>query len=185
LCAELANLGYAICLAYRETAEKAGHQSETTNPADLAAFLFPIREFSAAELSSVIVDAAERFGGIDVLAYRRCPRRELSNIDLLLDLDENDWDEAMNNGAKGFFLACKFTLPYLINRPDSAIIVLKEQTPQPSETRLTEYAAMRALDAALEHMSQEASQYEISIIQKETENGREWLPEILSELTKR
>ncbi|MDR1482968.1 MAG: SDR family NAD(P)-dependent oxidoreductase [Synergistaceae bacterium] len=171
LCVELANLGYKICFADREGGKEPDSRNggmNLTGPADL---VFPMKEFTAQKISAAIVDTAERFGGIDALVYQYNPRFKPSDADMLLDLDERDWDEAMNSGVKGFFLTCKFILPYLISRPPSVIMVLGAQNPSPAETRLTEYVSIRALDASLEHMSQEVSQYGISIIRRAVGDG--------------
>ncbi|MDR3354469.1 MAG: SDR family NAD(P)-dependent oxidoreductase [Synergistaceae bacterium] len=182
LCLELSKRGYNVCLMDYGIGAQSNNQSGAKNSAGPVEFIFPAEKFSSSELSISIVDTAERYGGVDTLIYQYCPRTEQTNIDMLLDIDERDWDDAMDSGAKGFFLACKFILPYLINRPGSVIIVLKTRSPLPSEARLTEYVAARALEASLEHMSQEVSQYGISIIQKEIDSEREWMSEILTEL---
>jgi NAD(P)-dependent dehydrogenase (short-subunit alcohol dehydrogenase family) len=183
LCVELADLGYKICFADRGEGENLDSQGGRMK-AGLVSLLFPMKKFTAPNLSAAIVDTAEKFGGIDTLVYQYNPRFKPSGADMLLDIDEEDWDEAMNSGAKGFFLTCKFILPYLISRAPSTIIVLDTQNPSlAEETRLTEYVAVRALDALLEHMSEEVSQYGISIIRKTVGNGREWLGDVKIGLT--
>ena len=175
LCLELSKRGGKTCLMQCWNEERYSGQNGAEGPSGSV--------LSAAELSASIVDTAERYGGIDALIYQHCPGADPSNAGMLLDLDEKDWDDAMNGGARGLFLACKFILPYLISRPGSAIIVLEARRPAPSEMSLTEYVASRALDALLEHMPLELSQYGISIIRREIGDEREWMPDVLAELT--
>jgi NAD(P)-dependent dehydrogenase (short-subunit alcohol dehydrogenase family) len=81
---------------------------------------------------------------------------------MLLDLDGEDWDSAMNRGAKGFFLVCKFALPYLICREGSRIVAIDPSDSGSKEPGLLEGVSKRALLAALEHISKELSNYGIS-----------------------
>jgi NAD(P)-dependent dehydrogenase (short-subunit alcohol dehydrogenase family) len=185
LCLELSKRGYEVCLVQYGIGKQSSRQSGTADSLGPAELALTAKEFSASDLSSSIVGTAEKYGGIDALIYQCPPETGPSNADMLLDLDEKDWDDAMNSGAKGLFLACKFILPYLISRPGSVIIILEGQSPALSEASLTKYAASRALDALLEHMSQELSQYGILIIRKRTRDEREWMPDVLAELEKR
>ena len=73
------------------------------------------------ELSASIIHTAETFGGIDCLVYCNI---KLARYHMILDIDEEEWERVFNSCLKGFFLACKCAIPYMLGREKASILFL-------------------------------------------------------------
>jgi 3-oxoacyl-[acyl-carrier protein] reductase len=160
LCIALARRGSRIGFTYEEDVNTADRIIKESEVAGSEAVACPVKNLSPGDLSAAIVETAERFGGLDTLIYASGFQRPHADGELILDLDEEDWDDAINSGPKGFFLSCKYALPYLISSQSAGIIAL-DATPEGSN--IATHSASRALRAAAEYLGDESSQYGISV----------------------
>lgn len=134
--------------------------------------------YTSEKLSAAIVDTAEKMGGIDILVYMGEPPESYEpEGKLLLDLDEYDWDIAMNPIAKGFFLSCKYALPYLINGINAKVAAVGSNPC--GECAATVFASLAALKTLAKHLESELSHYGVSVtyIPEQDEHGK-WIEKI-------
>lgn len=180
LCAALAANGYAVSFTYDEeaAAETMTAEIEAAEGDSMASRL---SAYSSEELSAAIVETAERMGGIDLLLYMgELPEDYEADGKLLLDLDENDWDISLGRVARGFFLSCKFALPYLISRPGARVVAVDAYSGEcrgAGERSLTSFVASSALKAAVEHLETELSHYGVAAEYRTICEG--WIGEIV------
>lgn len=73
------------------------------------------------ELSASIIRTAETFGGIDCLIYCNI---QSARYHMILDIDDEEWERIVNDCLKGFFLACKCAIPYMLGREKAGILFL-------------------------------------------------------------
>lgn len=151
LCSALAHLGYSI--GFTCSKENACDLQKAVESTGKSALAFAVTDFDASTLSEAVVATVEHFGRLDVLVFLTDPPSGASNM--LLDLDEGDWDSCMNRGAKGFFLLAKYALPYLIDGETSHVIVLETPRGDARESNATEGASDGALAAVLSGISEE------------------------------
>lgn len=137
-----------------------------------------LNDCSAQEISGAVVGTEEKFGAIDVLAYCAGGGNDLWN-GMLLDIDEPEWDALMNRRLKGFFLACKYALPYLIGRERPCIFLIMPERPPMEACGLHVHAADAACRAAVEHMAAELSGYGIAVEGVALGEDDTWLRAIL------
>lgn len=152
LCTALAHLGYSI--GFTCSKESSCDLQKAVESAGGSALALAVTDFDASTLSEAVVTTVEHFGRLDVLVFLTDPPSGASNM--LLDLDEGDWDSCMNRGAKGFFLLAKYALPYLIDGETSHVIVF--EPPRGGDARepnATEGASDGALAAVLFGISEE------------------------------
>lgn len=179
LCTTLGKKGYDVSFTYDEE-DEAQTLSADIEASGVRSMRSHLSSYSSEELSTAIVETAERMDGIDLLIYMgELPEGYETDGKLLLDLDENDWDVAMNRTARGFFLACKYALPYLIGRQGARIVAV-DTNPDgcegSAERSLTAFAASRALKAVCEHLETELSHYGISAEYRSICDG--WIAEV-------
>lgn len=124
------------------------------------ASLCPLEDYNAREISEAVVGAVEKLGSIDILVY--CAGEPCGSR-MLLDIDEGEWDGLMNRELKGFFLSCKYALPYLIGREAPRIFLLAEDVPAADACGLHAYTADAAGRAAVAHMSGELAAYGVLV----------------------
>ena len=179
LCAALGANGYDISFTYDDEDEAQALAAEI-EAGSTKSMRSPLADYSAEELSTAIVETAERMGGIDLLVYMgELPKGYETDGKLLLDLDDSDWDIALNRTARGFFLACKYALPYLIGRQGAHIVAVdtaSEDCQGDAERSLTTFVASHALKAACEHLETELSHYGVSAEYKSACHS--WLAEL-------
>lgn len=165
LCEKLARDGYDIAFTHNSDETAAEDLKSRLEAVGATVLSFRLSGYSAPELSSAVVGTAEKFGGADMLLFLTCyDRGDDSEAKLLLDLDEEDWDRALDRGAKAYFLSCKYILPYLIAKPGSRVVVIDTIDRDAADSSLTEYTSSRALDAAVGHIALELSYYGISAL---------------------
>ncbi len=164
ICTALARAGYAVAFTYSGDARAAEDLKGAIEALGVRALAHEVKRFDASDLSNAVIGTAETLGGADLLVYfGGMPEDYETEGSLTLDLDEADWDEAMNRGVRGFFLCCKYILPYLISRPGARIIAVDTKPHDGGACNLAEFVASRALHAAVERISTEMSFYGVSV----------------------
>jgi 3-oxoacyl-[acyl-carrier protein] reductase len=160
ICLHLARNGYDVGFARRSDgsgADLAG-RIESLGARPVAC---QIEKPGAEELSRSVIAVAEELGGIDLLVFSaRMPDAPADA--LLLDLDESDWDGAMDE-ARAFFLLCKYALPYLINKGNSRVIVIGSSRGG-SAASLPGYVMSHALEAASRRVADEFPEFGVSVL---------------------
>ena len=181
LCLELARRGCAVCFTYSSDESAALELSSQVESAGGEVLALLVARFSAEELSAAVVEATEKLGGIDSLFLFRTHGGGQDQGGMLLDLDEDDWDAEMNRSAKGFFLSCKYALPYLLGRKSSIIAALD---PLSEEGSLVDGVSGTALQAAAEHISRELSNYGVMVVYEKI-SGDNWAARVSEEALSR
>lgn len=181
LCLELAGRGCAVGFTYGSDESAASELSSQVESAGGRALALRAASFSAEELSAAIVETAEKLGGIGSLFFFRTRGTGQDQGGMLLDLDEEDWDAEMNRSAKGFFLSCKYALPYLIGQEGSVIAALD---PLSADGSLMDGVSGAALQAAAEHISRELSNYGVMVIYEKI-SGDDWAARVSEEALSR
>ena len=95
------------------------------------------------QVAAMVAEAAETLGRIDILH---------NNVGVVItggavDLDEADWDRAMDINLKSMFLTCKHTLPLMVAQapnPSASAAASSTSPPSPaSGTRASSISPMR------------------------------------------
>lgn len=179
LCLALAAHGYAVGFTYGGREEDAASLRAEIEAMGVRALPHPVRQFHAPELGVAIVETAEQFGGVDLLVYLNEPPLAREQPErLLLDIDEEDWDAVMDRGAKGFFLTCKYVLPYLISRRGARLFAVDFHIGTCADCALTDYVSSRALEAAAAHIATEMSMYGIPAEYRRISEDEDWVADI-------
>lgn len=174
LCLELARRGFSVGFTHQPDDAGAPELASQIESLGVSALALPVGRTCpelAAGLSAAVVRTAEEFGGIDALFF--LSPAEAGGGELLLDLDEEDWDAAMDAAPKGFFLLCKYALPYLISRVGARVVVLDAGGDDPN---LVESASREALKKVAEVVSEELSSYGVSVVRKKISSAG-WIGE--------
>jgi 3-oxoacyl-[acyl-carrier protein] reductase len=172
LCLELARRGFSVGFTHRPDDAGASDLASRIKSLGVPALALPVSRTGpelAAELSAAVVRTAEELGCIDMLFY--LSPAAAGGGELLLDLDEGDWDAAMDAGPRGFFLCCKYALPYLINRGGARVVVLDAGGDDPN---LVEGASREAFKKVAEGVSAELSSYGVSVVWEKI-SGDGWI----------
>ena len=109
------------------------------------------------ELSAAIIHTAELFGGIDCLVYCNF---QPARYHMVLDIDEEEWDRVFSNYLKGFFLACKCAIPYMLGRERPCILLL---LPRREQSGVHETARSVAEEQMAALMGKELSPYSLTV----------------------
>ena len=180
VCTALARAGYAVAFTHGGDAGEAEGLKAEIEALGVRSLAYEVEKFDASGLSNAVIGTAESLGGVDLLVYfGDVPEDYEAGGELTLDLDEADWDEAMNRGVRGFFLCCKYVLPYLVGRPGSRIVAVDTKPYDCGACNLAEFVASRALHAAVERMSTEMSFYGVALGCKKISD--DWLGELTHE----
>lgn len=142
----------------------------------IRASLRQLFEYSASEISAAVVEEEENLGSIDALYYCAAVPSESSEHPVLLDIDEQDWDLAMNQVPKGFFLSCKYVLPYLMGSDAPRVYLLLPDSGQPEKRGVHVHAALSACHTLLDRISGELAAYGVVLKSVETTEG--WLESV-------
>lgn len=135
--------------------------------------VYLLKDYSAQEISEAVIGAEEKLGSIDTLIYCADGDRACASS-MLLDIDEREWDDLMNRRLKGFFLACKYAMPYLVGRENARIFLVLPEKPAEGACGLHVWAADAACRAAVGHLSSELAAYGVlveSVTQQEGGGG--------------
>lgn len=180
LCVMLGKSGFDVSFTYGDE-DEALSLSADIKAGGSRSMCSRLSDYSSEELSAAIVETSEQMGGIDLLVYMGyLPEDCEGDGKLLLDLDESDWDRAMNRGARGFFLACKYALPYLIGRPGGRIVAVDASLAECGEIKgrsITAHTSSRTLQALCERLEMELSQYAVATEYRQARGS--WIEDIL------
>jgi NAD(P)-dependent dehydrogenase (short-subunit alcohol dehydrogenase family) len=165
ICLHFARNGAKVGFACRTDAAASG-LARSIESAGARALACVVQRPCAEELSRAVIAVAEEFCGIGRLVYARSASGAPGA--LLLDLDESDWDCAMDD-AKAFFLLCKYALPYLINEKDSSVIIIDGN--EADAQSLPGLASSKALEAAAGRMASELSGFGVSVSYERVADG--------------
>jgi 3-oxoacyl-[acyl-carrier protein] reductase len=182
LCRLLARRGFSVSFTYGGPEEEARAMRDELQTLGAAAICRPVRDFTAPELSCAVIDTAESLGGIDALFYVYGYRGEEEEGDkLLLDLDYAEWDRAMAAGARGFFLSCKYALPYLVSSECGRILTLDASQHQTCTQGLVECVSSLSLRDTAKFISRELSCYGVSVVYRQISEDENWAGKIMEE----
>ncbi|MDR1916074.1 MAG: SDR family NAD(P)-dependent oxidoreductase [Synergistaceae bacterium] len=176
LCRILVRRGFSISFTYRGLKNEAHAALSEIESLGARAICLPVEDFSASELSAAVIETAERLGGIDALfyVYVHHAADKDENEELLLDVDDKDWDDAMNRGARGFFLSSKYSLPYLVSSGCGRVAALDIFPHHIASLNLAEHVSSHSLRTALEYISPELSNYGVSAIYRQISGEVDW-----------
>ena len=109
--------GGRVCVA--DVALEAAEQTVSRCPAG-SAFAHQVDVASEDQVRALMAEAAERFGGIDVLYLNAgiSPDDDASVLDTSVDA----WQRVQDVNTKGVFLGCKHGIPYLLERGGGSVI---------------------------------------------------------------
>jgi 3-oxoacyl-[acyl-carrier protein] reductase len=182
LCRLLARRGFSVSFTYGGPEEEAEIMRDELQALGAMSVCQPVRDFTAPELSAAVIDAAERLGGIDALFYVSGHHdMEEEGDKLLLDLDYAEWDGAMAAGARGFFLSCKYAMPYLVSSGCGRILALDASWRRAYAQNLVEYVSSASLRAAAKFISRELSNYGVSAVYRQISGDENWAGIIMEE----
>jgi NAD(P)-dependent dehydrogenase (short-subunit alcohol dehydrogenase family) len=180
ICRALAEKKYSVSFTYSGGEAEAASLRAEIEALGVRCMAFPVEKFDAPALSNAVIGTAEALGGIDLLVYfGDMPEDSETEGALTLDLDEADWDDAMNRGVRGFFLCCKYALPYLVGKPGARVVAVDTKPHDRGACNLAEFAASRALQAAALRISDETSLYGVSLAYRKMSD--DWLAELMED----
>lgn len=134
-----------------------------------------LEDYSASEISQAVIEAEEALGSIGLLVYAPAGLEAGESL-MLLDIDEQEWDSVMNRRLKGFFLSCKFALPYLMGEENPCILLVMPAEPPMGGCGPHVFAANAAGRAVAAHMAGELADYGVRVLA--AGEGDDWLKEI-------
>jgi|GEM_PF-6716449 len=137
-----------------------------------------LEECAAREISLAVIEAEESLGAIDALVYD-ASSPQAGESRMLLDVDEQEWDRVMNRDLKGFFLACKFALPYLMGRENPCIVLLTEGGAALRGCGPHRAAAVAGVGAFASRMAEELAIYGVRVRVAEASSGGASLQDII------
>ncbi|MDR1514961.1 MAG: SDR family NAD(P)-dependent oxidoreductase [Synergistaceae bacterium] len=167
ICLNLARKGYDVGFTLRSR-ECQADLVGSIESLGARAIACQMEKSGAEELSRSVIEVAEELGGIDLLIFS-ARLTDASPDALLLDLDESDWDGAMDE-ARAFFLLLKYALPYLINKENSRVIVI-DTSDAGSAAALPDYVLSKTLEAAAGRIAAEFSEFGVSVLYKNIPDG--------------
>lgn len=100
-------------------------------------FLGDVRQ--PADMEAAVADAADAFGGLDVLVC--CAG--IQRYGTVVDTPEAVWDDVLDVNLKGVFLAAKAAVPALRRRGGGAIVVVSSVQAYASQTSVAAYTASK------------------------------------------
>lgn len=113
-----AKAGYRIALIYRTDTASAESVRDELRAAGTDTECYKCDVSSFSEVKKTAEAVIERFSHVDVLVNNA----GVSQIKLLIDQTEQDWDYIMDTNAKGVFNCCRHFLPHMLSRKSGRII---------------------------------------------------------------
>ncbi|MEX2460478.1 MAG: 3-oxoacyl-ACP reductase family protein [Paenibacillaceae bacterium] len=111
-------------------------------------------------VDSMVQKIIEDFGQIDIWVNNAGKMSET----LLVDMDEEEWDDILNTDLRSVFLCCRAVVPHMISRKQGSIINIASQIAYKGGVRLTHYSAAKAGVIALtKSLAQEVAPYGINV----------------------
>ncbi|MDR1471627.1 MAG: SDR family NAD(P)-dependent oxidoreductase [Synergistaceae bacterium] len=182
LCRLLARRGFSVSFTYGGPEEEARAIEGELRALGAVSICLPVKDFSAPELSGAVIETAERLGGIDSLFYVFGHRDEEGEDDkMLLDLDYVEWDSVMAGGERGFFLSCKYALPYLVSSARARVWALDAFQYGASSQNLAEYVSSLSIENMVAFISRELSNYGVPALYRRISEDENWASGIMEE----
>ena len=107
--------GARVCIG-----DVARDQGEATAAECRQAFFHEVDVASPESVQSLYREAAERYGGIDVL-YNNAGIMPADDASIL-DTEPDAWSRVQDVNAKGVYLCCKYGIPHLLERGGGSVI---------------------------------------------------------------
>lgn len=111
-------------------------------------------------ISKMAQQVVDDFGRIDILVNNAGKLNET----LLIDMEEDEWDEILDTDLKGVFLCCKAVLPYMMEAKSGSIINIASQLGYKGGIGITHYSAAKAgVIAFTKSLAQEVISHGINV----------------------
>lgn len=115
---------------------------------------------SQASVEQLVQAVVAAHGGLDILVNVAGTSNKVD----LKDLSEDDWDRVIDANLKGIYLACKATIPHLVQRGGGRIINMGSNRGIQGQPHGSHYAASKGGVIALSRsLAQEVSQHRITV----------------------
>lgn len=111
--------------------------------ANASGFVGDVRR--ADDMKAAVARAAERHGGVDILAC--CAG--IQRYGTVVDTAEEVWDDVLDVNLKGIFLAAKFAVPEMRKRGGGAIVAISSVQAYASQSGVAAYTASKGAINAL------------------------------------
>jgi NAD(P)-dependent dehydrogenase (short-subunit alcohol dehydrogenase family) len=113
-----------------------------------AGFVGDVR--NAGDMQRAVTEAAEKFGGVDILAC--CAG--IQRYGTVVDTPEHVWNDVMDINLKGIYLASKHAIPEMKKRGGGAIVAISSVQAYASQAGVAAYTASKgAINALVRAMS--------------------------------
>lgn len=94
---------------------------------------------SAADAQRIAAQAAQTFGGIDIL----CNIAGIQTYGSVVDTDEATWDRTLNINLKGVYLVSKYCIPEIARRSGGAVVNMVSVQALQSQKAVAAYSASK------------------------------------------
>ena len=115
---ELAKLGANLVVNYKSDKEGAQNTLDIIEAAGGEGCIIPADVSNYQQVESMIKKTVDTYGKIDILINNA----GVSKTGLLIDMDENTWDEIINVNLKGVYNCTRNALKYMIPEKKGAIV---------------------------------------------------------------
>jgi meso-butanediol dehydrogenase/(S,S)-butanediol dehydrogenase/diacetyl reductase len=113
-----------------------------------------------AEVDKAVQNVLEQFGKIDILVNNAA----LSWPQLLVDMEEADWDRMCNVNLKGVYLMCRPVISHMITRRYGKIISISSIAGKEGIAKFSHYSATKfAVIGLTQALAHEYAQYDLNI----------------------
>lgn len=118
-CAELfAKNGHRVIIHYYKSKAEAETLERGLKEAGYSAYCYRANIADAEQVREMFAWIGTVFGGVDILVNNA----GIAKTALFTDMDEEDWEEALNVNVKGMLRCTKHALPSMIHKKDGKII---------------------------------------------------------------
>lgn len=114
----LAKEGYQVIINYKTSKQKAEEIKERLNRSGLKVEIYKADLTKKVEVSEMIENIIKRYGKIDILINNA----GISQIKPFADIEEDEWDNMMNNNLKSIYLVTKQVINNMIQNQSGSII---------------------------------------------------------------
>jgi len=135
----LARLGAGVVVNYMNDQQAAERVVAAATKVGVNAIAVKANVANSNEAESLIKQAIESFGRLDILIcnagiWRGAPAE---------DIDEALWDETMEINLKGTWLACRSAIPFMKKQRSGRIVIVSSTAGQRGEANVSNYAASK------------------------------------------
>ncbi|MBS1418796.1 MAG: SDR family oxidoreductase [Oscillospiraceae bacterium] len=109
--------GAKVVFSYRSGRERAEEMLEELAGCPVDAFQADVSV--SEQVQALIQHTIDKFGRIDILVNNAGVFDKRKNI---LELSEDEWDTVMDTNGKAVFLACKYTIPHMLEAGGGTIV---------------------------------------------------------------